>query len=166
VQKVRLTGLSSNLTSETVSLDILGNATVSRGSVNRAAKTVTQTVDAPDSTNDAVTVTINGLLTSLTSQTGLETTFVYDALERRTGVSDPRTGTATTAYNAKGQVAWIEDAASNRTAYAYDPDSGRQTRSNALDQVTYTAYDLRKAGSPTSGAPPIPSATRLTILGA
>ena len=47
----------------------------------------------------------------------------------------------TTQYNERGQVAWTEDGATNRTAFAYDA-AGRQTAvTNALGQVTTTLYD-------------------------
>ena len=45
------------------------------------------------------------------SKTNLTTTFEYDALGRRTGVIDPRTGATITHYNDKNQVDYVEDAA-------------------------------------------------------
>jgi RHS repeat-associated protein len=151
VQRVRLTGLSSNLTSETESIDARNNKTLARTSVDRGARTVVQTVDYPDSTNAAVTVTSNGLLRFSISKTGARTDYAYDPLERQTNV-ETRTGSPersrrvglTTHYNDKGQVAWTEDAASNRTWFAYDPESGRRIAvTNALGNVTSTHYDMQ-----------------------
>jgi len=144
ISKTKLTGLSTNLTLESKSIDIFGNETVSRSSVNRSAKTVTQTVYTPYSTNDAVNVLINGLLTSSETATDLEYTFSYDGLERRTAVIDPRTGTTTTHYNSLGQIDYIEDATTNRTSYAYDASTGRKiAETNALGKVTRYEFDAK-----------------------
>ena len=137
IQRTRLTGLTTNLTAETVSIDIFGNATTNRTAVNRSTKTQTRTTTYPDSTNTAVQVTVNGLLMSSETKTGLEYTYAYDGLQRRTGVTDPRTGTSLTHYNDNGQVDYTEDAATNRTRYVYDSATGRRSAvSNALDLVT------------------------------
>ncbi len=141
IQKTKLTGLGSQ--SEIISADILGNLTVSRAYLDRDNKKVTQTVAYPDSTNNASQITINGLLVSSTSKTGIKTDFGYDLLERRTSVTDPRTGASITHYNNKGQVDYVEDAATNRTSYVYSSDTGRQIAvSNALGDVTFTEYNL------------------------
>ncbi len=141
VQSNRVNGLNTNLASEAVTVDVHGNRTVTRSSVNAAAKTVTRTVDHWDSTNDAVSVTVNGLLLTNVTKTALTYTYAYDGLERRTGVTDPRIGTSTTHYNGKGQVDWVEDAATNRTTYAYDPDTGRRIAvTNAQGNATRYEY--------------------------
>lgn len=72
--------------------------------IDRDAKKVTRTTVFPDSTNAAVDISVNGLLVSSKSKTGLTTTFSSDALGRRVGVTDPRIGTAVMHYNEKGQV--------------------------------------------------------------
>ncbi len=149
VKKVRLSGLGTTfdlglLTAETVSVDIHGNEAVSRTYIDRDEKTVTKIVDVPDSTNDIVTVTVNGLIRSKTTKTGLTYTYQYDSLNRLTGVTDPRTGQIALDYNDKGQVDWQEDAASNKTWFAYDPDTGRKTaETNALGNSTLYTYDDR-----------------------
>jgi YD repeat-containing protein len=90
------------------------------------------------------TVAVNGLTIRTTSKSGLVYTYAYDAVGRRTGTTDPRTGTSTTHYNALGQVEWTEDAQENRTTFTYDPDTGRRTAvENALGKVRYTRYDVR-----------------------
>jgi len=142
VSKTRLTGLSSNLVSETVSIDIHGNTNVSQRAVDRDAKLVTDAVDSWDSTNDAVTVTLNGLAVSMESKTGLEYSHSYDALGRRTGTTDPRIGASSTHYNGKGQVGYVLDAASNKTSYAYDAETGRRiAATNAMGKVTRYDHD-------------------------
>ena len=150
IQKTLLTGLGSSsalglLSSVVCSLDIRGNQTVSQTAVDRATKTVTQTVSYPDSTNSAVSITVNGLLASSSSRSVPSVaTYFYDALERPTGVTDPRTGTSTTHYNDKGQVDWTHDPVTNFTWFAYDPDTGRQMETtNSLGNATFTQFDPR-----------------------
>jgi YD repeat-containing protein len=117
IQKTRLSGFSqiSNLMSEMVSTDINGNSTTSRTYVDRNNKTVTQVAIYPDSTNAATQITINGLLTSSTSKTGVQTAYTYDALGRQIASMnpEPRTLGSFTSYNSRGQVTSTMDAASN-----------------------------------------------------
>ena len=139
-------GVSSDsclLTSESCSFDLLGNQTTSRTYVDRTAKTVTQTVIYPDSTNAATQVTINGQLTSSTSKTGIQTDYTCDALGRQTSAlnPEPRTLGSFTAYNSLGQVTSTMDAASNRTSFVFD-DLGRRIQvTDPLTNSTFTAYD-------------------------
>ncbi|VFQ45093.1 RHS repeat domain-containing protein [Desulfoluna butyratoxydans] len=140
----RLTGLGVNLASESVTIDIHGNETVSKTVVDRGSDTVTQTVGSPFSDTDQVSESRYGLVVSSTSATGLTTTLDYDALGRRTQVTDPRTGTAVTHYNAKGRVDWVEDAAGFRQTFAYDPATGMKVaETNALKKTVRTAYNTR-----------------------
>jgi len=155
--KTRLTGLGSqsaigNLQSEVLSTDRFGNQTIQKRYVNRADRTVTTMVDAPTSTQDVVQVSINGILVSAQSASSAETLYSYDALERRIGqfqVSGftsqvSRTVGSFTHYNNKGQIDWQEDAASNRTWFAYDSGTGLKTAvTNALGQTTLYTYNDR-----------------------
>lgn len=143
IRQTRLTGLGTGgLTSEIIDTDIHGNQVSAQITIDRTAKTVTQTIDYPDTTIDEVKVQENGLLVSATSKSGVNTTYSYDALGRQTGITDPRTGTFTTHYNTLGQVEYIEDPAGNQTSYTYDPTSGEKlTVTNALNKVTRYAYD-------------------------
>ena len=145
IRRSRLTGLGTDgKAGETVDIDIHGNRTVSSMFLDRDTKTRRQTVDYPDSTSDGETVDVNGLVTSITDKTGITRTFQYDALGRRTGVVDPRTGTSETHYNTLGQVDWIEDAADYRTAFAYDPASGRKVaETDAMGGIKRYAYNAR-----------------------
>jgi RHS repeat-associated protein len=152
----RLTGAETNallgvLTAEAISHDIRGNVTVSRTWTDATNKLVTQVVDFPDSTNDAVTVALNGLTVATTSKNGVRTDYFYDGIGRQTNV-ETRSGSpeqsrrvaSTTHYNSKGQVDWTEDAASNRTWFAYDPATGRRIAvTKALGEVTETRYDVQ-----------------------
>jgi RHS repeat-associated protein len=153
----RLTGFGTGVTNEIVALDVNGNATTTTVVVDRSAREVTTTVDYPDSGTDEVRVTVNGLLTSHTSKTGLETTYAYDELGRQTGVTDPRTGMSETHYNSLGQVDWIEDADDNRTSYTYDPDTGRLASiTNADNKTQYFSYSDRGEEVRTWGHTPYP----------
>ncbi len=149
VQKSRLTGLGSAsdlglLTSDLVSLDLLGNQTASRTYIARNAKTVTLTTTYSDSTNNAEQITINGLLASSISKTGVQTTYAFDTLGRQVAAlqGGQRTVGSYTAYNTLGQVASTMDAASNITAYTYDSLGRRTVVTDALGNSTYTSYDV------------------------
>lgn len=145
----RLTGLGGSgtagiLTTETITADIFGQETISQTYIDRTAKTMTRITDVPQTAHDAVSVSINGLLVSSISTSNLTTTYCYDGLGRRVSVTDPRTGTSTTHYNAQGQVDWTRDAANHTTTYTYDPATGRRRAvTNALGQTAYYRYTLR-----------------------
>ncbi|MCP4105426.1 MAG: hypothetical protein GY749_07805 [Desulfobacteraceae bacterium] len=145
VRKALLTGLGSDgQVSESVAEDIHGNETVAKTFMNRAAKSRTQRTDYPDSSNDAVSVSVNGLLVSSLSKTGVETTYNYDALGRRTGTVDPRTGETVTHYNDRGEADFIEDPKGNRIQYTYDPVTGRKdTYANAMSKTTRYMHNDR-----------------------
>ena len=156
VQRVRLTGLGAGtpvLAAESVSADARGNQTANRTYVDAAAKEVTQVVDYPDSTNDAETVSVNGLVQAQAGKSGHLFAYGHDALGRQTGLVDPRTGTNTTHYNGQGWVDYVEDAAGNRTSYGYDGATGRRTsQTDALSNLTCFAYDLQGRLTNTWGA--------------
>lgn len=161
VRKVRLTGLETPIVSEIRTLDHLGNETIELTSVDRDNKTVTRTTLHPDSTNAELEEIVNGLLVARESRTGVTTTYEYDALGRQTGIFTESGGAtpssrliaSLTTYNALGQVESVTDAASNTTAFVYDPDTGRRIESiDALSQSTYTAYDLQGRVTNTWGA--------------
>lgn len=143
VHKERITGLggTSLVVQETSDTDIHGQQTVTTVTVNSGTKNVTRTVNVPDSDTDEQTVTVNGLAQSMRAKENLTTQYTYDALGRRIGVTDPRTGTSTTHYNGNGQVDWVENAASNRTTFTYDANTGlRIAVTDPLSTTVYTAY--------------------------
>jgi RHS repeat-associated protein len=145
-QRQRLTGLGTNselgtLNSELISIDLRSNQTVQQTHIDRENKTVMQLVSTPTSINDQTQITKNGLLISQTSSTGQKNTYGYDALGRRIATTEPRTGTSITHYNTKGQVDWVEDAATNRTSFTYDPATGQRiSTTDALSNTTHQAY--------------------------
>ncbi|WP_339132906.1 MAG: RHS repeat-associated core domain-containing protein [Candidatus Electrothrix sp. GW3-4] len=141
--RTRLTGLGAGgLIAETVSTDIHDNETVSSRYINRTSHTITKITDYLDSDTNAVQESLYGLLKSSTDKSGITTTYQYDALERRTGVTDPRTGQSITHYNTLGQVDYTEDAATKRTEYGYDPITGRKTSvTDAENRTVYFLYD-------------------------
>ncbi len=154
VSKTRLTGLGTTsdlglLISETVSTDRFENQTVQKRFVDRDNKTTTKIIDVPTSTQVIVQVTVNGLLQSATSAQSTETLYSYDALERRIEQrSDSDGGSRSVAtlsrYNDKNQIHWTEDAATNRTTYAYELDTGRKiAETNALGNSTLYTYNER-----------------------
>jgi len=122
-----LTGLAvSGKVSETRNIDIHGNMTRTQAFIDRANKSETRITRHPDSDTTARRETVNGLLVSARSRTGITMTYTYDALGRRTGSTHPRKGATLTHYNEAGRVDYTEDAANNRTTYTYDPRTGRK----------------------------------------
>jgi len=144
-QLSRLTGLGAGgLAAENISIDINGNRTISRATINRLTQTEQRSTKYPDSTIDEQQVSVAGLVTSATSKTGVTTTFAYDAFGRRISATDPRTGTATTQYDDKGRVASVTDAAGKTTTYQYDDTTGRKKAEiNADGKYTRYAYNTQ-----------------------
>jgi RHS repeat-associated protein len=152
IQKTQLTGLGSNeergtKNQEQISIDLLGNQTLSRTFVDPATRTVTQTTLYSDSTNAATQVSVNGLARYSISKTGVRTDAGYDALGRHISArvdaaSPPRSVGSVTHYNTLGQVDWVADALTNITRFSYCPTTGRRISvTDALSNTTYTAYD-------------------------
>ena len=89
----------------------------------------------------AVTTSTNGLVRSSTSQTGVTTTFAYDAFQREVSQTDGRGNTTRTTYDNLGRVASSIDALGHSTTYGYDA-LGRQTSvTDPLTNAVTTAYD-------------------------
>jgi len=157
VSRTRLTGMAGGLVSDQVSIDLNGNVTRSTVNITPSSATEVRTVDTPESNQDAVTIAINGRVTSSTSTTGLTTTYGYDGLGRRTSVTDPRTGASETHYDTHGRVDYVKDAAGNQTSFVYDPSTGRKIReTNALGKHSYFAYNASGQLTRTWGDVPYP----------
>ncbi|MDA8140610.1 MAG: RHS repeat protein [Desulfobacteraceae bacterium] len=84
--------IEHNVRAESIAIDIHGNPTISRTIIERT--TQTQTIDYPESTSDARTISVNGRVMASRSKTGITTTFDYDPLGRQTSATDRRTGPA------------------------------------------------------------------------
>gem|GEM_PF-1287442 len=143
-RRSRLTGFGNGLVSESLSIDIHGNQTVATDIVDRASKRTMTTIDYPDAANNQTSVSEYGLVVEETSRSGVHVAYDYDALGRRTGFTDPRTGKASIHYDPAGRVDYVEDAAGNRTWFGYDPATGRKAwEKNALDKYTRYQYNDR-----------------------
>ncbi|MBI2441220.1 MAG: hypothetical protein HYV35_07615, partial [Lentisphaerae bacterium] len=142
ITRQRLTGFAANTIAETISIDWLGNQTVSTSILDRNNKKVTQTVNVPNSSSDDISISVNGLLVSSQRSTvSAPTLYAYDALGRPTGTTDPRLGTATTHYDSHGWLDFTEDAAGHRTTFGFDSATGRRlSQFNAMTGSTYWAY--------------------------
>ena len=142
VRLSRVTGLGANgLASETISIDQRGNATTNRVWRNRAAAEEVACVKYPTSTTPAVTTSTNGLVRSSTSQTGVTTTFAYDAFQREVSQTDGRGNTTRTVYDPLGRVASTIDALGYATAYGYDALGRQVSVTDPLTNTITTAYD-------------------------
>lgn len=129
---------------KTVAVDIHGNEVVNAMSVNRDRKMTTATRSVPGSTQSVVSVTVNGLLQSVTSQTGLTTTYAYDALGRQISLTDSRIGAVQTLYDDQGRVEQSVDPAGHVTSFTYDPATDRLfTVTDPLGREIHTAYDIQ-----------------------
>ena len=134
-------------------VDARGNASVVLTAIDPITRTSTQTRVRPGIANAETTVSSNGLLRSRTLPIGAEYRYLYDGLERQTGLVDPRTGTNSTVYLTNGRVDFAEDAAGYRTTFGYDPATGRRISvTDAMTNTVYTAYDFQGRVTNTWGA--------------
>ena len=157
------------LLSETVTTDALGNETVARRTLDPSTGLVTDETISPASALPAISYTLGGLLVSNVTASGVSTSYAYDALGRKTSVTqqrrDPSTlqpfnsSTVTYAYDERDNLVSETDAAGTTTAYAYDAlnrrtavmqnaectmhNGGEGNPVNPVNPVetTYTAYD-------------------------
>jgi RHS repeat-associated protein len=87
----------------------------------------------------------NGNEASMTDALGRTSTYVYDALDRRTHVLLPDGTFTVTTYDASGRRSAHTDQSTNTTWFAYDALGRLVAVTNALGNVTSYAYD--EAGS-------------------
>jgi RHS repeat-associated protein len=73
---------------------------------------------------------------------GFTTTSAYDALDRRTIVTDTRGFTTLTEFDAAGNTTSVTDSSGNVTRYSYDRLNRLVTETDPLNAVTRYAYDL------------------------
>jgi RHS repeat-associated protein len=128
--KERLTGFGSNEISETIAYDAYTNATSTNITVDFTKKKITQTVDVPNSVQNAVQVTINGLLqTETTPSISNPSWHYYDALGREIAI--------------KGPLGFI-------SGIKYSDTTGQVIgKTNQMGQVT--TYQYYAAGQPNAG---------------
>jgi len=122
-----------------------------------------------DSDTQEVTTTRNGLVQSATNTAGLISRYAYDALGRRTTVTDSRNNATTTAYNSMGQIGSVTDAAGKTVTYDYYPIAstmaGRlKSITNALSRTQYSSTMIAESKSGHGAKPPTLSSTSLTIM--
>lgn len=141
-------GADGGAAAKTQAADVRGNLTSTAVEIRPASKTVRTVRDVPESTADAVSVVVNGLLRSETTSGGLTAVYDYDGLGRQISAADPRKGAAQTHYDGRGRVDYVEDAAGTRTSFLHDPDTGLQTCVIDALNENHTAYDLQ--GRPTN----------------
>lgn len=142
VRRSRITGFGINeLVSESVTINQRGNETLSRTFCNRGAAEEIAWTKYSTSTTPEVTISTNGLVYSSTSQTGVTTTFGYDALQRQIAQTDGRGNTMRTVYDSLGRVSSTIDALGYSTAYGYDALGRQISVTDPLTNTVYTAYD-------------------------
>ncbi|WP_405011243.1 polymorphic toxin-type HINT domain-containing protein [Kitasatospora sp. NBC_01539] len=83
-------------------------------------RTATATGNALDADVTSYTFTAAGQPDKRTDASGNVWSYQYDLRGRQTAVTDPDTGTTTTAYDADSRIASTTDAKGNKLAYAYD----------------------------------------------
>jgi RHS repeat-associated protein len=174
IQKTRLNGFSSTTLSEITTTDVYGDDTVVTTTVDRVNATVTQTTDLPDTVLDAVSITIDGRLDSVTDPyipdgENATTSYTYDELGRQETVTDPLSSTTTfTYYLGTNQIKTVEPAIGAITEYVYreqDETGAGQIESvltksadgsETFSEVDYT-YDAlgRQTGQSGSGTYPV-----------
>jgi RHS repeat-associated protein len=144
----RLTGFSGNLRSEARSTDAEGNTAIATVSVDRTARTVTKSTQAPGLSAAQVETSINGLGTTAASPDGITVTTGYDLLQRPVTSTNIRAGvtrTVTTVYEANtARPSTVTDPTGTITAtYGYDTMGRKTSVKNVDNNYTRTAYTLR-----------------------
>jgi len=153
VERERLNNFTLNGTEQTVSdltiTDAAGNNTRATAVIDRAAKKLINTTDAPDSNLNDINISVNGLLQSSTPTTPQSaTTYAYDSLGRQISVADPRRGTSSRNYSVTtGQLLSTNDGAGT-TTYEYGQGINNNAgllkiQTNAFGKKIYFNYNTR-----------------------
>ena len=74
-------------------------------------------------------------------QTGVTTTFAYDAFQREVSQTDGRGNTTRTVYDNLGRVSSTIDALGHSTTYGYDALCRQTSVTDPLTNTVYTTYD-------------------------
>lgn len=101
-------------------------------------------------------------LTQVTDPSGLNTTYQYDGLSDETQLSSPDTGITAQTYDAAGNVLTATDANGNTVTYTYDANNRRLSASYAdsTQNITYT-YDEPNSVTGCATSYPIGHLTRV-----
>ena len=146
-EKTRLSAFTGNIVAETKQIDIHGNETIQTTTIDRTNKTVTRTINVPDSSIDTQTIAVNGQVSIERTTSNLTNTYAYDALGRPIDFNDSRTGKNTVSYYVAGvgkigQIHIQTDAAGNYKKFDYNADTGSiKSIENALGKQNYYAYN-------------------------
>jgi RHS repeat-associated protein len=153
IQKERLNNFttvgSEKIVSESFSIDVSGNQAKGTTLVDRAAKKVRNLTDTPDSTQDAETISLNGLMQSSKPATPRNaTTYGYDALGRQTTVTDPAAGVMAYTYDATtGRMVSVSKGGKTTTVTYYPANHASagqvMSEANAANKKVYYEYSAR-----------------------
>ncbi len=142
----RLTGLSTNLLSETQATDAEGNTVTTVSSISGKLHTTRTTVPGLTA-GDRYDYVYNGLASATTGHDGLTTKLAYDALGRLWQKTDPRGNVVTTAYHTGTALAYTmtDDAspANTLTTIGYDTSGRTSWTADADARITHYAYNQR-----------------------
>ncbi len=143
IRRERVTGLAASLRSETTLIDADNNSTLVTVTLDVANKKATTVINTAQSTLDATSITVNGLVQSASTPTvSTPTLYFYDGLARQTRVQNPIGFSATTTFHATtGQITATTDLTGQATSYEYYPG----THLNAGRLKTQTAADGKKS---------------------
>jgi RHS repeat-associated protein len=145
-----LNNFGSSVVSKTTTTDAYGQDSVDTMTLNRGAKTITETVSRPGASMVATRVTINGLLVSATSNSvSTAVQYTYDDLGRPKNVTDSRGAVTKRDYDpTTGWVSATTDAANQVTLIEYYQNgqmgAGKVKKQTQPDGTTLQfEYDLR-----------------------
>lgn len=139
IKRQRLTGLGSGKIDEVQLTDVDGNVTDQVTTLNTASATTTVTITTTGIANSATQVQVAGLPKSSTTAAGLVTQYGYDALLRRSTVTDSRSNVVTTQYlNGTSLVQKVIDATNTLVATSAYDSMGRVV--NATDAGGHHVY--------------------------
>lgn len=146
----RLTGLGAEtatdagtglLAAETLATDECGQTTRKRALRDRAAHSVFEIEERPDSSTAAFTVSVAGLPIRERTSTGILSTNAFDSLGRIVSAVDGRGNAVSLEYDAAGNVVAATDATGARSQYGYDALGRMVASTNALGLVRRTDFD-------------------------
>ena len=146
--KSQVSGLASGVMSNTLKFDGDTNQTTIQETVDFANKKVTTTTTVPQSSQNAIQVSVNGLAQKESSPSVSALTWhYYDALAREIATKDPLGNISGTAFDpATGQKVATTNQAGQVTTYSYYPAGGRNagllfSQTGPTGKKTYFDYN-------------------------